>query len=393
MTLKYTKAPRVGFYHPYPHRMGGSQVVTLLLARYLPAVGYEPVLICPEEGNLTTTARQQGIEALTCTPPDSWRIYGKGASGPGRWLSWRHGADLLHYWRVLKIFLETHRIDLLHCHDVRAVVMAAPAGRLARIPTLWHVHGGPTQGWSQWLDPILALIAKDTVFVSNGMLDYWRIPKKLLGRRRVIHNGFNAPTSGPSSKHSNPAPLLLVVGVLHPRKGHDRLLAALPEISKQYSNIQCCFVGRDWADGSWEANLRHRATELGLDPYVTFLGQRSDVLELMSRSYCLIVPSRSEPFGMVALEAMALGKPVVAANTGGLRDIVVHEETGLLVDADDSSALADAITRVLRDRPLAQRMGEAGRKRATIFSTETMASRFAALYAELLGQIPRLRTH
>jgi glycosyltransferase involved in cell wall biosynthesis len=384
-TLAAGERPRIAFFHPYPHRMGGSQQVALILARRLPAMGYEPVMICPEDGRFTTAARAAGIKVVICTPGPSWRVYGRGDGGISNWLSLRHAYELISYWLELRAVLRKHRIALLHCHTVRAVVMAARAGQLAQVPTLWHVHGAPPAGPAGWLVSRFASAARYWVFVSAGMLQHWKPRSSNRRSLHVIHNGIDEiPLAEPVDRDRS-RPLIVTVGTLSPVKGQDLLLAALPAVLKHIANAQCWLVGKDWADGTYQQRLHHLVERLSLSHCVELLGEREDVPRLIATSDCVVVPSRSESFGMVALEAMAQRKPVVAAATGGLRDIVVDNETGFLVSAADENALAEAVIKILSGNGLAKRMGEAGRRRALErFSAAQMSERFRALYDSIL---------
>ena len=107
-------------------------------------------------------------------------------------------------------------------------------------------------------------------------------------------------------------PLIVAIGTLHPRKGFDVALRSLPALARLVPNFQLWIVGKDWADGSCERQLRTLAEELQLGDRVVFLGQRSDVPNIIATADVVAIPSISEPFGMVALEAMLEAKPVVA---------------------------------------------------------------------------------
>ena len=365
--------------------MGGSQATTLLLAEHLGEFGYAPVLICPEAGAFVDAARRRGVEVLICEPGPAWRTYGKAAEGLGRWLSRSHLTQLLRYWFQLRDVLRRGRIQLLHCNDVRAVVMAAAAARLARIPSLWHLHSAPGRGQRRWLDALLALCTDRAVFVSAAMRDAWTLPEWMLGAHETIPNGIQRVA--PASPLPHPGvPLIVSVGTLHPRKGFDVLIRALPELKRRVPRLHLWIVGKDWGDGAHERELRTLVSELALDDCVQFLGQREDVASIMATADVVVIPSISEPFGMVALEAMLQSRPVVASRTGGLTSIICDGQTGLLTRSGDPDGLAHAIARLLGDRQLALAMGSAGLRRARDdFSAAKMAQRFAAAYAAMLS--------
>jgi len=173
--------------------------------------------------------------------------------------------------------------------------------------------------------------------------------------------------------------VVLFAGRLEPLKGPDTLLDAFGLLAARkdvLDPVQLIFVGDVSSDGALvdqRRELETRVHTLGLQGTVCFLGARpQDRLALL---YCLadvvVVPSHTESFGLVALEAQACGTPVVAASVGGLRDVVAHGRTGYLVDGHDPAAFADAIARVLAAPPEERgRMRQAARERAESFSWE-----------------------
>lgn len=377
---------RIGLFHPYPHRLGGSQQVTLMLARELPNLGFEPVVICPEEGEFTEAAHRQGTTVLICQPGARWLSYGKSAEGVARWLSPLHLLQLIAYWFRLRRDLRQSRIALLHCNDLRAVVMGAMAARLAGIPALWHMHVAPGRGAKRYLDGALSLITKTKVFVSHAMRANWTLPHWILGPHCIIPNGIANTAIVAALPRAN-RPLILSVGALSAIKGQDVLVRALPTVRQELPNMLLQIAGKDWTGGGYERSLRTIAQQSNLDSTVEFLGQRQDAAALMATADLVVIPSRSESFGLVALEAMAQGKPVIASDTGGLKDIVIDGQTGLLVRPNDPTALADAILRILRDSDLAKRMGDQGRRRVQEhFSSLRMTERFAQLYRSILAK-------
>jgi glycosyltransferase involved in cell wall biosynthesis len=138
---------------------------------------------------------------------------------------------------------------------------------------------------------------------------------------------------------------------------------------------------------STAAELRVYASERGVDDLVTFEGFRADVPQVMADLDVFVLPSLWEGFGLVLVEAMAAGRPVVASAVGPISEIVVDGVTGLLVPPGDPDALAEAIVRLLQDPELAAALGRAGRARVEReLRVDTMVTRTEALYDELLGR-------
>jgi glycosyltransferase involved in cell wall biosynthesis len=176
-------------------------------------------------------------------------------------------------------------------------------------------------------------------------------------------------------------PLAGFVGRLTRQKGVDVLLRAFARVEKEIPSARLVLAG----DGPERKSLVALARSLGLRR-VAFLGWRSNAADVLADVDLLAMPSRWEGFGLVALEAMALGKPVVASNVSALPEIVVPGETGLLVPREGAAELADALQVLLSDRERAERMGRAGRARAKKeFTVKGMAQRTAEIYRDLLG--------
>jgi glycosyltransferase involved in cell wall biosynthesis len=166
------------------------------------------------------------------------------------------------------------------------------------------------------------------------------------------------------------------IGRLVPQKGLPHLLAAAAILKKRYSDIRFVIVG----DGPLGNELKSTAALLN-DNCIIFLGERSDIPELLAVFDILVVPSEWEAFGIVNIEGMAAAKPVVAFDIDGIPEAIVHGETGLLVPHRDSHALASAIAQLLDDAPLRRRMGAAGRRRVEqMFDVRDMTQMFEALY-------------
>jgi glycosyltransferase involved in cell wall biosynthesis len=185
----------------------------------------------------------------------------------------------------------------------------------------------------------------------------------------IVHYGIDP--NGEPAPYTDTVPRLLCVGRLIPIKGHIVLLRAFAEARQQLPELQLEIAGR----GPLEPALKALARELGINDAVHFLGQVSPIQDAIEHAAVVVVPSMGEGFGMAALEAMERSRPVIAADVGGLGELVRDGETGLLVPAGEAEPLRDAILRLAGDLDLAREMGAAGRRRALsrflqIFCTE-----------------------
>jgi glycosyltransferase involved in cell wall biosynthesis len=374
--------PVIGLYQPYPHTHGGVQSVVLDLARALPVHGFRPLVISPEAGRFTEALAAENLPFIVCDPGPAWHVYGRGAKGLTYLFSPKRAIALAKYWRNLARELARHHVALLHCNDYRGVLMAAPAARWARLPALWHMHGFIS---SPAANLVASALVPWTVPVSAGMLEYLGLGRRFIGKSQVIYNGVaeRVPVETPSS--CGHPPVVLAVGTLHPRKGYETLIGAFPQVVARCPEAECWIAGPEFADGTYTRRLLAQIQKLGLQEKVRLLGARRDVDQLMRQCQLLCVPSRVEPFGLVAVEAMLAGKPVVASRTGGLPEIIVDGVTGTLVEARNSNALAKAIVQLLTDPSRSERLGQNGRERArTCFSLERMIESFAAFYRHVL---------
>jgi glycosyltransferase involved in cell wall biosynthesis len=193
---------------------------------------------------------------------------------------------------------------------------------------------------------------------------------------------------------SDNALVLGVIGRITPNKGQDVFLQALAKVKEVVPNVYGLIVGDVMPDadgvvraGSYMADLRRLASELGLCDRVQFLGAMEQVSKIYSCLDVLVVPSRREPFGRVLLEALAMKKPVVATNVGGIPEVIEDGVTGLLVSEDDPDALAEAIVRLITDSDLYNRIAVNGKRFVEkFFSIESHAAAIERIYLEELAR-------
>ena len=286
-------------------------------------------------------------------------------------------------------------------HDVGKAWEFDPAnrkrwkGRLARVPFVFTRHHSDHnirlgKKWHTRIDGWCAKRADHVIAVSEVtrriMIEIEGVPEQKI---TVVYNGME-PLDEPSPERIERTrqeleignePVLLMIGRLHEEKGHRYLFDALPSVISRVGHVKVLLAG----DGPERTRIEGEAERAGVRDYVRFLGRRDDVPELISLSSVVVLPSLAESFGFAALEAMSLGKPVVAAATGGIPEIVTDGETGLLVPPADSQSLSQALISILSDTDLASRIGEAGRRRASFFSFEKMIAGYQKVYDNTLG--------
>ena len=276
------------------------------------------------------------------------------------------------------------RPDVLHTHLVHADFHGLPAGRLAGVPALVSTkHGFNTfRGGNAFAaaDRAIASLANVHVAISAGLARYLAESEGFdPASFEIVHYGIEP---GPEPPPLPGAPRLAIVGRLVPIKGHDVLFRAVAAAREQVPGMTLDVAG----DGPLEAELRASVARLGLEDVVSFLGRVSPVAPVLERAQLVVVPSFGEGFGMVALEAIERGRPVVASDVGGLSEIVDDGRTGLLVPAGDAASLAEALVDLACDPGRAAVFGAAARVRALeVFSQDRCTDRIEALYGTALA--------
>ncbi len=187
---------------------------------------------------------------------------------------------------------------------------------------------------------------------------------------------------------------ILFVGRLEARKGIDVLLAALPEILGKFPSVQVDIVGNDRLPSSTDTTYRlafdASAIEDDVRRRVHFHGEVTDPQLRGFYRACdiFVAPSRFESFGLIFVEAMIFGKPVIGCRAGGMPEIIVDGETGLLAEPGDARTLRACLEKLITDAPLRHRLGEAGRRR---YETHFTARRMAESVADLLTDTANVR--
>lgn len=288
----------------------------------------------------------------------------------------------------LRQFARVHRFDLVHTN------CATPLGgaMLARwwgVPHLWQVHEVFPDAKMRRAFGYLLRRADLLLGASHAVATQFRDPN-IHSKFRVAYTGAQirsdvsetVPLEGVERE-----PLITCVGRINAWKGQTVLVEAVALMRKRGVRTRLLLVG-DVFEGErrFRERLEREIERLGLQEAVTLAGERRDAIELMARSDIVAVPSiQPEPFGMVVVEAMALGRPVIATAAGGPAEIITHAVDGLLVRPGDAIALADAVERFVRDPIAARQMGEAARTTARRFGPENMTAVVLEAYRDLLG--------
>jgi len=335
--------------------VAGGQLVALQLARAAREAGHEVRFASPTDGPFLELVRDDGFIA------DVIAVGG--------------ALDLRAVVRLVRAY-RTMRAEIVHTHAHFSVnAVARVAGRLAGASVLAHMHvenvfrAGTGRRVQIAVDNATARLCFAIVAVSESTRLSLLRQGYPASRLSTVWNGIELHDPVPPVRLAE-GPTVLEVARLADVKGQRLLIAALPDL-----DAVAVLVGRDLEHGgSYEAELRADADRLGVSDRVVFAGYREDVPALLAGCDVFCLPSSAEGLPLVVLEAMAAGKPVVAAAVGGVPELVVDGETGLLVPAGDLDALQRALTDLLADPERARRLGEAGRARVRASFSATAAS-------------------
>lgn len=276
--------------------------------------------------------------------------------------------------------------DLVHTHLVHADVYGGTAARLLGIPSVSTRHNDDRYllGPFRYVDRAFARPVRRLVAISDAVRHFLERaghdPAKLVTVRYGLDELPSAPSEPTPAAAGIPpdAPLALAVGRLIAQKDHATLLRAFARVRTTVPQARLAILG----SGPLEAEMRRLVTELGLDDAVTLPG-RTDIRDWLERANVFVHTSRWEGFGIVLLEAMLAGLPVVATRVSAVPEVVADGETGMLLEPGDVAAVADALGALLANSERATALGETGRKRAREeFSVARMAERTLAVYAD-----------
>lgn len=274
--------------------------------------------------------------------------------------------------------------DLLHCHDWMTVLCGLRIRETLKKPLVFNLHLPQSGGTFRVIDN-LGLVGADLVIV-NSQAVYNEIMERGLPIRliTVIPNGVDTKIFCPAPDWPADDGYILFVGRLVPQKGVDVLLRAFRVILQKSPDVNLIIVG----DGELELALKRLARFLGVSHRVSFVKWQTGeaLVRLYQRARVVVIPSIYEPFGIVALEAMACERPVIASRLGGLREILEDGIQGYMVAPEDHLELARRINLFICNPASSYRMGKEARTRALQFSWNAAGEQTIAAYQNLIGK-------
>jgi len=287
----------------------------------------------------------------------------------------------------VKRFLRNKDFDIVHVNGFFPPDIAYYALRhsrsvnVASFLTVGFRNYGPGVGLWNLMSGGLNRRMHGRIALTQGALEY--IQPFFPGEFRVIPPGVDTDRFRPAASHKPPAASILFVGRLDKRKGLEVLLRAMPEVATRLAEVRLTVVGK----GPMETDCRRLVHKLGLDNRVEFKGYvaNNDLPTFYATADVYCSPALGgEAFGIVLLEAMACGTPVVASDITGYNEVVTSGETGLLCPPNDPAALARTLVEMLSRPDLQAKFREAGLKKAEELSWPRIAEQVESYYLELL---------
>lgn len=364
---------------PWARRAGGAESILWSFLRHLDRRRVDPLLVFFEQGLWEREAAAIGIRT-TVIPTGRLR---------------RADRMLSAVWRLSRLMRAERPALVLdwssktHLYGGAAAVASGLSNRV-----IWWQHGIPT--W-HWLDQVATLLPTRAIGTCSAAAAAGQ--RRIRPHRRVIVVAPGTDPPGEAAQEElqelrmtlripGERKIVGVVGRMEPGKRQDVVIRAVAALVGDGQDAHCLVVGGTAFELSpeWEPSLHELARELGLADRVTFTGQVSDANSYLQLMDVLASASISESFGMALVEAMALGVPVVAYDSGGPAEIIENGRSGILLSDQGPEALARELDRVLSDDVLRANLSRAGRER---FTAEFTAARWTERLTELIESLAR----
>lgn len=362
---------KVLYIHASGNHLVGSELVLLNMLDHLDSRIQKTILL-PESGIFHERLIMSGhtTEVFPFSP----------FSRNTPWSYFKHLLDLVKMIRKLKP-------DLIHTSSASPVQYAYPLSKLFGIPLICHIQCPYQHDDMRRYFPYRA----DRVVLISQFLNQ-TFAAKYQNKLRLIYSGIEIPNLSREQCRQSilrhlqlPEDTLLIgmVGQIIPRKGIDTFIRSISSISSLSSKVHFLIVGDH--HNAYGQKMEKLATQLGISDRLSWAGYQDDSQHWMAGMEALVVPSRSEGFGLVAAEAMAVGTPVIASKIGGLPEIVDHQRNGFLIPPADVQALEHKLHWLLTNRSHWSEMSLNGQKKIREqFSIQASVNAIQQLYAELV---------
>jgi glycosyltransferase involved in cell wall biosynthesis len=374
-------------------KVGGAERSLLDLLKFLDKEKYHPIVTFPSQGRLMWELEKMGVETkVVAFHPEISK------------LSRENGNRCFHQllsipWylppTIIKMarFVRSRHIDLIITNGMKCHLLGSMVSSITGAKLIWHLRDLIEMGWLRWMVGSMARFFPDMIITNSHAVGSIVSNN---GRKETVYNGIDLARFDPGLaggkirsefKVGRDTKLIGTIGHFAPLKGYEELINAMGEIVREGYDVKLVLVGDDIYphSKSYKEKLLSLADSTGLRDRIILAGFREDIPELLAAFDIFVLPSRSEGFGRVNLEAMAMGKPVISTNIGGIPEVVLDGVTGILVPPGDSQALSQAIMTLLNDPHLRESMRREGRKRAEErFTLRGHVQRIQEIYGEIL---------
>jgi glycosyltransferase involved in cell wall biosynthesis len=345
---------------------GGQENRTLQESIGLRKLGAKVIILCQPDSVLGKRASVEGFEVRTCRMRKSY--------------------DILAIKFILEL-IRNEKINVISTHSGRDSLLAGIAGRLSRkkpvIVRTRHLALPITSKVSYGFLPHKVVTVSE--YVRQYLINEGIPAEKVI----AIPTGIDISRFDPDKYNENlrqglrlksDVPIVGTIAILRRKKGHHILLDAIPLILQKIPEAVFVFAG----DGPQRQNITNKIKNSGLSDRVFLLGLRKDIPNILKSIDVFVLPTLQEALGTSFIEAMAMGKPVIGTDVGGVSEVIKDGLNGYLAEPNNPHALADAVIRMLRDKEKAKIMGMEGRKIVEQnYTVEKMCEKMYALYASL----------
>jgi glycosyltransferase involved in cell wall biosynthesis len=367
-------------------QIGGGQQIVFLLSAYMDRSKYTPLVCCSGKGPLVEQCRDQNIEVFT--------------------ISMNKKFNPLSMLRLICL-IKKENIKLIHSHGLVATVFALPAAKINRIPIIYSQHGFHHYNYSLGFSRRMRVAVEKKIIQAmdlticdshdnrnKGLAEgYFNHAQAQVVFPPIDISRFKAADYDPKAlihqfQFADYSPIIGTVGRLDPAKGFDVMLKAIAMIKHSFPKLLFLFVG----DGPLKQELMEKCRLLRLEGQVRFMGRQPEIPPFLALFDLFMQSSLWEGLPLVLGEAMAMEKAVIATNVGGCPEVVRHQETGLIVPANDPGALADAAVSLLKNPGQLAGFAQASRNRIEDhFSIQQVIQIQEEIYARLLENHPKKR--
>ena len=388
----------VCFLHFARSNFSGAQKNLLRLFRNLEETRVRPVLVAQEEDGLTERARSEGVQTHIVPMDAALAVQDRRLLLPGNWVNRQFVRAVTKYNRMLLGYLKSDRPDVVWCENIRMFVTAFPALRLTGLPAIWNVWSEP-HGWGARILHAWGLCTAQQVhleYKAQGWTLWGPIYACERLRRKAVPL-YTGVTDFDEASEQDPRSLLglggrtvyLMASNITPGKGQKDLVEAMIEVLSIEPESVLLLAGAPisghMASEEYYQHLKGLVAAQGAGQAIRLLGWRQDIADLLRACDVYVTSSYTESMPDAVREAMRAGKPVIATDVGGTRELVTPE-CGYLFPAGDRARLRDLMIRLGKDRCLREKLGQAGKHRIeTHFSNRAYAEQFANAVTQIFG--------